>query len=159
MKNILLIAVICFIYIGCEKQNLMTDNKLTVADNNLTANSSLTNSNLRTSAHRTFYENPQGNNGFCFSPATNCLDDLIINGSPLTTMNGIINTINNGSSQAIASSFSTNRAFLLNYIDSEDVDGVINATESVSMRGTNPNNTRYMKFYSGSQLIAVYPIN
>jgi hypothetical protein len=133
---------------GCQKEDFMD----TVEE---TKNYSLRTANPKWE----WYDNGPEDFG-CSSDDVDCFDVVIITGfANKATMNSIISTIIGGNTSAIIQSFTNHRAFLLSEgIDAVDVDGVINSTKTVNMRGTNPNQIRYMRFYVNGSLDIVYPI-
>ena len=131
-----------------------------------TAKTTIKNDRLeKGSVMRKYYDDgdPNGREGIsygCSSEPENCLPDLVCNPSYFVVFNAAFNTIGTGNISAIQGFFNANRSTLIQHISTSTVDATIAGNYTVTSRGTDPNQNRYMIFTNvGTQVIdEVYPI-
>ena len=162
LRTLLASAVLCMsiAFVACQKNEV--SNPSNVAKNEVKSTYALR-QNLPNMLVGCYDPNPQLNTIDCKpckqEQGCDCTNFITVYGlANIASLENIFTVIDTQDMSSIAASFEENRPFLLNYISSTEVDGVINQQLSVKHH-YNPNtNTHFLIFKQGNGLTIAYPL-
>ncbi|CAN5458855.1 hypothetical protein BH10BAC1_BH10BAC1_08680 [soil metagenome] len=154
MKKLLLIAFVGLTVASCKKE-LVNPNNQTNSEN-FTLNSK---TGVKTDSKYHVWHDDGHNDFGCWDTGGNCAHTTTVTGTLFTVVDNVFATIYTRNNLDIRNAFSNNSQVLKQCINPIIVDAVINGTYTVTARGTNPSQIRYMLFTNANGIQSVSPFD
>lgn len=126
LKKITLVTLFAIAFASCSKQR-------EIAPKAEEMSKEAVQTFKRGSGPNASFQDYGGTNYGCWLPAIECLPEVVL--TPNTSLTTAFRAIQSGNGNAIRTAFTNNKAELLNYMNEGAIDGVINSTLDVTMKG------------------------
>lgn len=156
-KRIVLSALLATVMIACDKEDV-NPNSSTASTTSI--KTSTTNEKALGGEHldyRTYKDN--GLEGRCFySNSSTCMRTVVVNSDNMYP-SIVFQDVENGDDEAVMENFSLNYSYWEDVMPTDVIDGVIAGKITVSIKGKNSSNERFLIFkkVSNSEIICVVP--